>query len=74
MDGGGIDVWRGSAPADAPDAILVTIDLVKRDCEIKLLLGCTEAEKQQVYRAQNEVDMHALLIRRPPDRPARNPG
>lgn len=65
MDGGGIDLWRGSAAEPTLDALLVTVDSLKRDSEIKLLLGCTEAEKQTVYRSQNEEGMHALLIRRP---------
>ena len=65
MDGGGIDLWRGSAAEPALDALLVTVDFAKRDSEIKLLLGCTEAEKQTAYRAQNEAGMHALLVRRP---------
>ena len=41
MDGGGIDLWRGSDPAGRLDAIICTVDLMKRDSEIKLLLGCT---------------------------------
>ena len=64
MDGGGIDVWRGTDPERGLDALLVTVDAQKRDSEIKLLIGLTEAEKQTVYQAQNEAGMHALLIRR----------
>lgn len=67
MDGGGIDVWRGTDPAGRLDALLVTVDAHKRDSEIKLLLGCTEAEKQIIYQVQNEEGMHALLIRRDED-------
>ena len=67
VDGGGIDVWRGSLPEPALGAILVTVDMTKRDSEIKLLLGCTEAETLRVWRDQNEAGMHALLLRRPAD-------
>jgi inorganic pyrophosphatase len=42
MDGGGIDVWRGSNPVASLDGVLVTVDLVKKDSEIKLLVGCSE--------------------------------
>ncbi|HVO71833.1 MAG TPA: hypothetical protein VMT24_17415, partial [Aggregatilineaceae bacterium] len=45
IDGGGIDVWVGSTGADRPDAILCTVDLLTRDAEIKLLIGCSEDEK-----------------------------
>lgn len=65
MDGGGIDVWRGSDNKREPDAIMCIIDLVKRDSEIKLLIGCTEEEKEQVYQMHNETDMmKGVLIRR----------
>lgn len=66
MDGGGIDVWAGSDPARGLDAIMVTVDLVKRDSEIKLLIGCTEEEKQLVWHQHNDSEsMKGMLIRRP---------
>lgn len=39
MDGCGIDVWQGSLDADLCDAVICTVDLLKKDSEIKLLLG-----------------------------------
>ncbi|MGN0745686.1 MAG: inorganic pyrophosphatase [Aristaeellaceae bacterium] len=66
MDGGGIDVWVGSDPARRLDAVMVTVDLVKRDSEIKLLIGCTEEEKRLVWRQHNNSEsMKGMLIRRP---------
>ena len=66
MDGGGIDVWAGSDPARGLDAIMVTVDLMKRDSEIKLLIGCTEEEKQLVWHQHNDSEsMKGMLIRRP---------
>ena len=66
MDGGGIDVWAGSDPARGLDAVMVTVDLVKRDAEIKLLIGCTEEEKQLVWQQHNDSEsMKGILIRRP---------
>ena len=66
MDGGGIDVWAGSDPARGLDAVMVTVDMVKRDAEIKLLIGCTEEEKQLVWRLHNDSEsMNGMLIRRP---------
>lgn len=68
MDGGGIDVWRGTDPARGLDALMCTVDLTKRDSEIKLLFGCTEEEKQLVYRTHNaSPHMKGILIRRPGD-------
>ncbi len=64
-DGGGIDVWRGSNPAGQIDAIICTVDLVKKDSEIKILIGCTEEEKKRVYEFHNETElMKGIMIRR----------
>jgi inorganic pyrophosphatase len=40
-DGGGIDVWIGSSDRKTLTGILCTFDRLKRDAEIKLLIGCT---------------------------------
>ncbi len=65
MDGGGIDVWKGSDNTIGVDAIICIIDLVKRDSEIKILLNCTEEEKQTVYNSHNDTEfMKGILIRR----------
>ena len=65
MDGDGIDLWRGSDPAQRLDAVVCTVDLMKRDSEIKLLIGCTEDEKAAVMRWHNDSDMmKAILIER----------
>ena len=65
MDGDGIDVWRGSLPTKKVNAIICTIDLVKKDSEIKLLVGCTEEEIKTVYEFHNNSEyMKGILIRR----------
>ena len=64
MDGSGIDVWVGSNGKDI-DAIMCIVDLMKRDSEIKILIGCTEEEKKIVYETCNETEyMKGILIRR----------
>ena len=85
MDGGGIDVWRGSVSGSGKksgarkggffegkttegaelDAIMCIVDLMKRDSEIKLLIGCTEEEKALVCKMHNETEfMKGIMIRR----------
>ena len=64
VDGGGIDVWVGSLAARTLDAVALTVDLHKRDAEVKLLLGCDEAEKQVVMDFLNGANMRAWLVRR----------
>ena len=65
MDGSGIDVWLGSLTKQRIDAIVCTVDLMKRDSEIKLLIGCTEEEKQIVLGVHNDSQyMKGILIQR----------
>ena len=64
MDGTGIDVWVGTG-GDKIDAIICTVDLMKKDSEIKILIGCTEEQKQIIYQTHNETEhMKGILIRR----------
>lgn len=64
MDGVGIDVWVGSGEKKI-DAVMCIVDLIKRDSEIKILIGCTEEEKRIVYETHNETPfMKGVLIRR----------
>jgi inorganic pyrophosphatase len=65
MDGGGIDVWRGTNKNQHIDAIICTIDLTKKDSEIKILIGCTEEEKELIYHTHNDsANMKGIMIRR----------
>ena len=64
MDGDGIDVFVGSHIQRTLDAIVCTLDLKKRDSEVKLLLGCTEQEKQTILNLLNDNAMRAILVRR----------
>jgi inorganic pyrophosphatase len=64
MDGGGIDVWMGTTGSGRVEAIICTIDLLKRDSEIKLLIACSESEQAIILKLLNEVRMGGLLIPR----------
>ena len=65
MDGGGIDVWRGSLDDNSACAIICIVDLMKRDSEIKILIGCTEKEIETVYNFHNKTEfMKGIIIRR----------
>ena len=64
MDGAGVDVWVGTGEKKI-DAIMCIVDLIKKDSEIKILIGCTEEEKQIIYQTHNETEyMKGILIRR----------
>jgi inorganic pyrophosphatase len=65
MDGGGIDVFVGSDNNKNIDTIVCIIDLLKKDSEIKILIGCTEEEKIKVNNFLNNSEyMKALMINR----------
>jgi len=64
MDGYGIDLWKGSMD-NAIDAVICTVDLLKKDSEIKILVGLSEEEKQTVLAWHNDSEMmKAIMIRR----------
>ena len=64
-DAEGIDIWVGSEPEKTVQGILCTVDSWKRDSEIKILYGCTEAEIQIIYEFTNARDgMKGILIRK----------
>jgi len=64
-DGGGIDVFLGTDNNKNIDTIFCIIDLLKKDSEIKILIGCTEEEKTKIYNFLNNSEyMKAVMIKR----------
>jgi inorganic pyrophosphatase len=66
-DGHGVDVWIGSLPEGALTFVIVTVDLVKRDIEVKLLLGCTEEEAKRALAWHQSASQAAILVERAQD-------
>ena len=65
MDGDGIDIWIGTEPEKGIVGVICTVDLDKRDSEIKILFGCTEEEILLLEKDHNATElMKGLLIRR----------
>jgi inorganic pyrophosphatase len=65
MDGGGIDIWVGTTGSGRVEAIICTVDLLKRDSEIKLLIACSDSEQAIILQTHNEGNMGGVLIPRP---------
>ena len=63
-DGGGVDVWLGSLASRELSGILCTFDIGKRDAEIKLIIGATEADIESILRF-NARFMHFIYLPRP---------
>lgn len=65
-DGEGIDVWLGSGDRTVVTGVACTVDLYKRDAELKVLLGCSEAERQTIFHFLNDPDsLNCLVLARP---------
>lgn len=64
MDGGGIDVWIGSLPGHRVTGVITTVDLNKRDAEVKILVGCTSAEAEAALATHNTFSQAGLLCLR----------
>lgn len=65
VDGGGVDVWLGSQGGKQISGVLVSVDLFKRDAEIKILVGCTPAEVETILVFLNEASQRAILVKQP---------
>jgi len=72
-DGLGIDVWLGSLDRRRITGVVCTVDLDKRDTEIKILLGCTRAEQERVLSIHNYRGgpQGAILVSPPLTKPVR---
>jgi inorganic pyrophosphatase len=64
-DGGGIDIWVGSLSERCLVGVICCVDTVKRDTELKLLLGCTAEEVQTILAVHNSGLQAALWVPRP---------
>jgi inorganic pyrophosphatase len=68
-DGQGIDVWLGGGAGKAVTAIVCTVDLFKRDAELKLLVRCSDADIELVHRfLAVTTGLPCLVLRRPASR------
>ena len=64
-DGQGIDVWVGAQAEQTVTAIGCTVDRFKRDAELKVMLGCTDADLQTISHFLNQVaGLPCVIIKR----------
>ncbi len=64
-DGAAIDAWVGGGGAGRVQGAVCTVDLLKRDAEVKVVMGCSEDELQRIVALLNVGQMRAILVRRP---------
>lgn len=63
-DGQGIDVFVGSGDRTQVDGVVCTLDWLKLDMEIKLLLGCSLDEMRLIEQHFHTNHMACMLVRR----------
>lgn len=65
-----LDVFKGSIKTTKVGAIVVTADILKKDCEAKLIVGCTEEEIHEILVFLNQTEFQkAILLRRGDETP-----
>lgn len=64
MDSGGIDIFWGTDNHDEIQGILCTIDVLKKDSEIKVLYNCTDKEIEMVKKFLENEYMSCILVKK----------
>ena len=57
QDDSGIAVYKGSLADNQVNTILVAADILKKDIEVKLLVGCNAVEEEAILRFVNQTDL-----------------
>ena len=57
-----IKVYKGSRSVMQVDAITVCVDILAKDIDIKLLIGCTEEEENTILGFLNQTDFQKTII------------
>jgi len=60
-----IRVFKGSLKSTSVEAIVVCVDILKKDIEVKLLVGCSSEEELSILEFLNQTDFQkAVVLRR----------
>jgi len=64
IDGSGVDIWVGSIRNSKIVGVLCTVDLLKRDTELKIIYNCTKDEIDTIVIFVNTEYMRAIFVAR----------
>lgn len=60
-----IGIFKGTQKSNSIQAIAVSADILKKDCEVKLIVGCSEEELMSIMLFLNQTDFQkAILVQR----------
>jgi len=57
-----ISVYRGTLAATNVSSLVVCADILKRDIEVKLLVGCNDSEVDSILEFLNQTDFQKAVI------------
>lgn len=60
-DVGAISFYKGEH-GEACDVLIVAVDILSKEIDVKLLLGCDETEEEDVLRFLNHTDFQKTII------------
>ena len=63
INSSGVDIWVGSMGKQKVVGVLCTVDLLKRDTELKLIYDCSDMEIELIYDFVNINAMRAIYIK-----------
>lgn len=57
-----IDIYKGSEHDKGVQAIVISADILKKDCEVKLIVGCSDDELNDIYTFTNQTQLQKSII------------
>lgn len=61
-DGDGMDIWLGTEQPASLNGLVLSLDLDKKDAEMKLVMGCSKDEIENILSFLNSDTMHAVYV------------
>ncbi len=70
ISGEGIAVYKGTMSDYMVTTLVIAADILKKEIDVKLLVGCSPQEEEEILRFLNQTDFQkSVLIRRNSDIP-----
>lgn len=57
-------IFKGSLASNVVSSIVVTADILTKDCSVKLLVGCTPEEEQDILFFLNQTEFQKTILMR----------
>ena len=61
-DEGIIECYKGTKEGNGINALVICADILKKDVEVKVLIGCTSEEEEKILLFLNQTDFQKTII------------